>query len=146
MMLLGFSGFGDAASDCNANPNTEWDGTSCVQFQSSESLCNANPTTYWDTASQSCAAITSAGASSAQAAAAAAQQQSSGSWWQGAITALTKGVVQGSTSPAIVPCISPGVPAGCVTLPVVTPPWYTTPIGMLGIALTLGVGYVVLKK
>lgn len=154
--LSGFGGLGDAEDDCNNNPNTIWNPVTntCDPFgggasQSMMDSCNANPATYWDPVSNSCKIVPagpSGSTNAAQKAAAQAQAQSSGSWWQGAITALTKGVVQGSSGPTIVPCISPGVPAGCVTLPTVTPPWYTTPIGLVGIALTLGLGYVVLKK
>lgn len=74
---------------------------------------------------------------------------SQSSWWSSALTALTQGVVAGAKGPTstIIPCVAPGVPVGCNFTPaVVAPPWYTTPLGIGGIVLTLGLGYFLLKK
>lgn len=80
----------------------------------------------------------------------AASSDAQSSWWATALTALTKGVVSGTQSPAgsgVIPCVAPGVPANCnYTAPVVAEPWYTTPMGIGGIVLTLGLGYFLLKK
>lgn len=62
---------------------------------------------------------------------------SQSSWWSTALTALTQGVVAGSKNPP-----APQMPV----IPVAAPPWYTTPLGIGGIVLTLGLGYFLLKK
>lgn len=134
MGLSGFggAGFGDVWSSC-ARTALSVDGTAVECIDSNDNVIASTPT-----GQQVPPSTTGAASSSAQS-----------SWWATALTALTKGYVQG-TAPAtstLVPCVSPGVPAGCNYTPVVAePPWYTTPIGIGGIVLTLGLGYFLLKK
>ena len=147
MMLLGFSGFGDAAADgSQCDPNTQyWDGSNCVSFNPYNGQCTSSQ--YWDSGSGTCVNFPAGSGSASAAKNATPSVASSSSWWSTALTALTKGVVQGASGPgAPVPCVSPGVPAGCITITPVTPPWYTTPMGIGGIVLTLGLGYFLLKK
>lgn len=129
---FGAAGFGDVWSSC-ARTALSVDGLTVECIDSNDNVIASTPT------SQGVPPKTGAASSDAQS-----------SWWATALTALTKGVVAGTQSPAgsgIIPCVAPGVPANCnYTAPVVEQPWYTTPLGIGGIVLTLGLGYFLLKK
>lgn len=124
--LAGLRGLGDVWSTC-ARTAISFDGSSVECIDSNDNVIASQPV------SQKVPPSTNV------------PDQSS--WWQSALTALTKGVTQGATGPSgLVPCISPGVPAGCNFTPPAATPWYQTPMGIGGILAALGLAYFVLKK
>lgn len=133
MMVMGLNGFGGLGSvdwSTCARTATSTDGTAVECIDANSNVIASQPI---------------AGGASASTGSTPTGDQS---WWSTALTALVKGTAQGLVSPASVLPSCAVVPVGTPCIPVVaTTPWYSTPVGMIGIALAVfGAGYLFLKK
>lgn len=147
MILMGLHGFGlgdyTDSTPCAAIPVGDpyrVPGNFCsacgtlFQFNSNGAIVNNDGYAVLSDCSN---ASSGSGASGSGASASTGGTPTSDPWWSTALTSLVKGTTQA--------IIGPG--GTTVKPPVAATPWYSTPLGMLGIALgVIGGGYLLLKK
>ncbi len=138
MLLYGLSGeasgLGTDPSTCD--PNTQYyDPTSdsCLYFSDAGSLCNPS-TQYWDPGSGQCLPFSVGGTAAPQPTHSGGSQGSGTPWWATLTQALATGVTTGITKPSGAPTLPP------------PKPWYTTPVGVGGIAVGLLLLVVLLRR